>query len=60
MDEFNAREYQMVRVPTAHEFDAALGAVWGMRYHHSEYTDGDIVRAVFKELFGFDLAVRER
>lgn len=60
MSEFNVREHRMVTMPTAHEFDAALGAVWGMRYHPTEYTDGDIVRAVVKELFGFDLAARGR
>lgn len=50
----------MITMPTAHEFDAALGAVWGMRYHPTEYTDGDIVRAVVKELFGFDLTAIKR
>ena len=33
-----------------HEFDAACGAVFGMRTHLDEHTDGDIVRAVVREL----------
>jgi hypothetical protein len=39
----------------AHEFDAACGAVFGMRLHPDLYTDGDIVRAVVRELFYIQL-----
>jgi hypothetical protein len=41
--------------PGGHEFDAACGAVFGMRLHPDEHTDGDIVRAVVRELFYMDL-----
>lgn len=49
------------QLPTisAHEFDAACGAVWGMRMHQDEFTEGDIVRTVIRELFYEDLKVED-
>ena len=55
MDQPRTREHRMVTVPSADGFDAARDTVWRMRYLSSSHTDGDIMRAVVKELFGFDL-----